>query len=162
MKVELRNVKYARFASEETDCFSATVYIDGKRAGEVSNAGHGGCDDYHPHTLGARLTEWAATLPPYIMSGEPRQHNAETAIGDLFTAWQYARDLKRALAKRLLFTKADKPGLFQSGTLPKAHIARIVAEQSVFEATKAKLNAAEILNCLPLDKALTIYRSNAA
>jgi hypothetical protein len=44
MKVELKNVKYSAFASQETHCFEATVYIDGKRVGTVSNEGYGGPD----------------------------------------------------------------------------------------------------------------------
>ena len=38
MKIELKNVKYSDFASHETHCFEASVYIDGKRAGIVSKA----------------------------------------------------------------------------------------------------------------------------
>ena len=43
-RVTLKNVKYAAFASEETACFEASVYFDGKRVGSVRNEGHGGCD----------------------------------------------------------------------------------------------------------------------
>ena len=31
MKIEIKHVKYSQFASRETNCFEATVYIDGKR-----------------------------------------------------------------------------------------------------------------------------------
>lgn len=41
MKVELKNIKIAKFASEETLCFEATIYIDGKRSGTVKNNGWG-------------------------------------------------------------------------------------------------------------------------
>jgi hypothetical protein len=59
-KIELKNLKYAAFASEETSCFEATVYVDGKRFCIASNEGRGGCDSYE-------------ALPPkggYFESGE--------------------------------------------------------------------------------------------
>lgn len=45
MKIELRNIRTNSALSDETTCYSATLYIDGKRAGEVMNHGHGGCDE---------------------------------------------------------------------------------------------------------------------
>ena len=45
-KIILKNLKYAAFASEETSCFSATVYCDGKRLCTARNDGRGGCDSY--------------------------------------------------------------------------------------------------------------------
>lgn len=46
MNITLKNLKYAEFASEETHCFEATVYVDGKSVGRVSNDGRGGCNTY--------------------------------------------------------------------------------------------------------------------
>ena len=48
MKIELKNFKHAEFASHETHCYEATVWVDGKRAFYASNEGHGGADDYTP------------------------------------------------------------------------------------------------------------------
>lgn len=45
-RVELKNLKFAEFASEETNCYEATVYVDGKRFCIASNQGHGGPDSY--------------------------------------------------------------------------------------------------------------------
>lgn len=42
MKLELRNVHFSERMSDETNCFSATVYVNGKRVGEVENRGCGG------------------------------------------------------------------------------------------------------------------------
>lgn len=47
-RIELKNVRYAAFASEETSCFQATVYVDGKPFCLASNDGHGGPDFYEP------------------------------------------------------------------------------------------------------------------
>ena len=46
MKLELKNIKYFASGSQETPCYTATVYVDGKKAIYVSNNGHGGCDKH--------------------------------------------------------------------------------------------------------------------
>ena len=38
----VKGVKYYEAMSEETSCFTATVYFDGKRVGTAQNSGHGG------------------------------------------------------------------------------------------------------------------------
>lgn len=110
MKIELRNVKHSEFASQETDCFEASVYIDGKRAGTVSNAGHGGCNNYHPHDLAKRINAYAKTLPKIDMSahglsGDDRymDQSDETLIGDLLNAYLRTRHEKRLCAKAVLY-----------------------------------------------------------
>ena len=54
MKLELKNIKHTEWASEETHCYQASLYVDGKPVAIVSNDGHGGCDrDYdHPKFKG--------------------------------------------------------------------------------------------------------------
>jgi hypothetical protein len=47
-RIQLKNIKYASFASQETLCYEASVYFDGKRVGHVANDGHGGCDYQDP------------------------------------------------------------------------------------------------------------------
>ena len=47
MKLELKNIKYFASGSQETPCYTATVYVDGKKAIYVDNNGHGGCDRHH-------------------------------------------------------------------------------------------------------------------
>lgn len=43
MKITLKNFKHLARLSQETLCFTATVCIDGEKAGFASNHGHGGC-----------------------------------------------------------------------------------------------------------------------
>lgn len=45
-RVSLKSIKHFAAGSEETDCFVATLYLDGKKAGDVRNDGHGGCNSY--------------------------------------------------------------------------------------------------------------------
>ena len=44
---QLKNIKHSEFASQETNCYEASLYYKGKRIAIVSNHGHGGCDDLH-------------------------------------------------------------------------------------------------------------------
>ena len=44
--------------SEETTCYSATLYLDGKRVGYVKNDGRGGCD--HIQLIGNDQKVWEA------------------------------------------------------------------------------------------------------
>lgn len=69
MKIELRNLKVAKFLSEETIAFRATVYVDEIRAFEAENDGHGGSNILCPiglqgRDLLAKAEEWVKTLPP--------------------------------------------------------------------------------------------------
>lgn len=48
MKITLKNVKVNEVMSEETLCFSADLFENGKLVAHVSNRGHGGCNDVQP------------------------------------------------------------------------------------------------------------------
>ena len=91
-KIELKNVKVNRCMSEETYCFSASVWVDGIRAGEVSNRGNGGPHMYSPSGLEKQIDEYAKTLPDIDISymyRDGKKHTlpncAELVIGELVT-----------------------------------------------------------------------------
>jgi hypothetical protein len=46
MKIEFRNIEHYPRLSEETPCFAADHYVDGRLEAHVSNRGHGGGNDY--------------------------------------------------------------------------------------------------------------------
>ena len=49
MKLEMKNIKHSEWASEETHCYQASLYVDGKPFAIVSNDGQGGSDRDYPH-----------------------------------------------------------------------------------------------------------------
>lgn len=153
MKIELRNVKYAAFASEETACFSATVIIDGKPAGTVSNQGHGGADMHHPLSLEERLNAYAKTLPSYVAFGQTFDQNAETVISDLLDEHLLKRDYKRAVASRVLFICNDGRLYESSKRIPKMQLAALI------EKTKARSDVKHVLNMLPEDEGFALFKS---
>lgn len=112
MKIELKNVKHAKFASEETDCFEASVYIDGKKAGTVSNDGRGGPNRYLPNTLYMALDDHAKTLPMYdlyaaagVKSDKTKMvhPDPDTVISELFNDHLRVKDEKRLCAKQIVY-----------------------------------------------------------
>lgn len=158
MKIEIRNVKYAAFASQETSCFSATIYADGVRAGDASNEGRGGATIINPRSLNDKIEVFAKTLPPTDISymgldNKTMPMSAELLVDDLLTGWLAARDLRKMMVKYVLFIRADK--LLQYGPFKTpAGKDRVLSTR----AWVAELNADCILNLLPFDKALVAYR----
>lgn len=94
MKIELKNVKYAAFNSQETDCFEATIYLDGKRACRVSNEGHGGPHLFESLAVQQQIDAYAKTLPEIDVSylySDGAHHtmaqDAELLISGLVERW---------------------------------------------------------------------------
>lgn len=168
LKLTLKGMKVAAFASEETTCFSATLCIDGKPAFEVSNDGHGGADMHRPlkgqnfgHVDAAlkRIAVYAATLPPLPpMKGAESlgtfPQDVETLVSDLITREQYRKDMKRALTNGILYTSKTKPGVFE---------VRIKGRKAIDFPTDtwtkilARTDIAHVLNRMPEEDALTLW-----
>src|SRR5258708_524136 len=163
MKIELRNVKYAAFASQETSCFEATVYLDDAKAGTVRNDGHGGCNFYHPHELGQRLQAYAATLPEEASefledNGKPMmiQPDADIVIGDVLSAYMASRDLQRLLKTKIVFAKGGK--ILGTKKIPAPQLALLLTKP---EEVRTRYGAEALLNTMPFDEALALYRKCA-
>ena len=160
MKVELKNVKYAAFASEETNCFEATIYVNGNYAGHAHNEGHGGPTTIEPYTLEAQLNVYGKTLPRVVSEytgddGEEIswEQNAEWIVDNLVDEWLTTRDLKRAMKNKILFTRQGK--VYETKRLTKETIERARANPSMLK----NLNAEKVLNFLPLNEAVEIYKA---
>jgi hypothetical protein len=164
MNIELRKVKHASFASRETDCFSAEVWINGERAGEVRNDGNGGCNVYTPWTVGQRLEAHAATLPPVRYHGEFLPMSADLLIGRLFDDWLIGKDFDRQAAKGVLFTRAGQRGIryVQPSHPKKAACVQAWLAPAALEKTRSSLKADIILNTLPRHEALALYKAHTA
>ena len=152
MKLELKNIKHTSWASEETHCYQASLYVDGKPVAIVSNDGRGGADRDYPHPKfkgdyraqmrdvsryfsGLRrtaVTEW---------SPEGMEQCLEFWCCDQVNDWLSARELKKKLKAGFLFQFADKVGVFAHKTRP------------------SRAHKATILNDLPFDEALAIWKA---
>ena len=118
-KIELKNVMYTAFMSEETHCYQATLYVDGQRWGTVSNEGHGGPDRFDGingygwediRELNQRIKE---TVPPYEYEGKSLDQDLEMICGGLVNEWLADREFNKAMKSKVLFTKPDVRGVWE-------------------------------------------------
>ncbi len=110
MKLELKNVKFYESMSEETNCFQADLFIDGKKVAYVKNVGRGGSTDYNAYpsndnSLRDKLAEAEAYLAKqpekdYWGEGLAFQPTMEMEIDDLFDKWLTAKDQAKFEKKR--------------------------------------------------------------
>jgi hypothetical protein len=117
--LELRGIKYAAFASEETFCYSATLYLNGRKIAIVSNDGHGGADREHwtnGHGGEDRATVSAhfAAMPPEITdSGLPDgttfelQPSLETWCHARVADFLIVRDVRKACKRHVVGITSD-------------------------------------------------------
>jgi hypothetical protein len=102
----LRNIKHMESLSEETNCYTASLYLDGVKIAEVGNHGHGGCDFQHPvggFDIDALNLEIKETYPTHEAYGMTMTQDIETICGELLTDWLLVRDAKRWFKKSLVF-----------------------------------------------------------
>jgi hypothetical protein len=58
INVELKAIKHFEAMSEETQCFTANIYLNGKKVCVVKNEGHGGCNFYDYTFKDKKTGEW--------------------------------------------------------------------------------------------------------
>ena len=165
MKIELKNVRYAAFASQETNCFEATIYVDGKREGTAQNDGHGGSTNFHPWALADRINAYAATLPQTVTkyknddgSAFVMPQTAESLVDDLLTDFLIARDVKKTLKCCVVFVSAEDGTVRNSKKVPAETLARGLRDETML---KARLKASRILNGRPVEEIVALIRAEA-
>lgn len=136
INLELKNIKHMESLSEETNCYRADLYLDGKKVAAVSNHGHGGCDNEHwfdraaeatVHAYFKSLPERAASFEisagvPYMM-----QPTLEDWCSEILTEWLIQRDYKRQISRKVVTTDGKsewswkvKPAQLGMGIMTKA------------------------------------------
>jgi len=156
MKLELKNIKHTAWASEETNCYQASVYLDGKPLAIVDNAGRGGCDrqDEHPsfkkENFRKSFFDVMKDVDAYFKGLPKKQYtnfeldmDLELWCGEQLEKWQYSKDLKRHLKKGSMIKDGEDVYTWKrhlnSEVLMKHHPKAI------------------IMNDLPFDEALSLY-----
>lgn len=153
MKIELRNIKVCEFASEETTCFEATIYVDGQKRGDAHNDGKGGCTFINPPSLVDEMNAYAKTLPEKAYSfdmgeGHPKTYkqDAEGIVDDLVTEFLIKKDLKRDMRNNVLIIRGGKLLALKCKNPSPA----------MLDAIRVKHKAEHILNGLPIEEALAL------
>lgn len=115
MKIELRKLKVMESLSEETTCYSADIYVNGKPAFLASNHGHGGSDDFHAVgdvTL-SEVELWLKSQRPLKkleVDGQTMtfEHTLEDEVADLIHKDRTMKQLKRQCATMLLTIEGNQ------------------------------------------------------
>lgn len=112
MKIELRNVKYAAFASEETTCFEGTLYIDGVSRGVVSNDGRGGAHRYSDYSAPKMLSDYASSLPARKRKLGGKEYelawSADCLVDEAFERAMQSKKLQSALRSKIVILDRDE------------------------------------------------------
>jgi len=128
MKIELKNVSYSKRLSQETSAFAATVYVDGKKAGDARNDGGGGLTmvDLHllPRADAMKVISYCESLPDHVYPANEFSKefkvkmDLEQMVGNLLEAYlnekhekaQYVKWCKKDVCFRV---KGDKIGSYR-------------------------------------------------
>lgn len=104
MKVELKNVKINKEMSDETESFSATIYIDGKKAAFVHNHGMGGPHEYNfaDNKVYKNFCEFCNEQPHEFELDVEDQF-----INDLLEKWETNQKLKKWCNKNIVVKLTD-------------------------------------------------------
>jgi hypothetical protein len=163
-KIELKNIKYAAFASEETNCYKATLYVNGKRFAYLSNDGHGGCDRQEPiepytykdlaqleKTIAKEYPKWGSEFH----DGVEYDMTLEIVCGNLINEWHIDKEIKRTL-KKITFIKSidDKEIIYTDGNVAQAKKLGDQIRRKILQ----DYPKAIILNDLPIDEARTYFQ----
>jgi len=112
MKVELKSLKVHKDMSEETTCFSATIYIDGIKAGDARNSGHGGMTMVHifDPDLRKKLAAFVDTLPTEKSQYFPEglKLEVDSYIDTLVEQAEELKWLKRNCKGKTMFRTSDQ------------------------------------------------------
>ena len=157
MKIELKAIKHTAFSSEETNCYTASLYVDGRKIGTVGNDGRGGCDSFHGDCAAhAAADAWCrANLPKWTgHDGTPIDTDLEAHCGTLVDDWLAARHLRSTLRTNVLFIKPADGLLYQ--VRHRGQPDRTVA------AIALRHPGADVLNGRPFEAALALYRKATA
>jgi len=155
MKIELKNIKFSEALSEETNAFTANLYINGKNVGYCKNQGQGGCTDYHANSpedykVIIATEAYCKILPKIKYGGMEFDQSLESVIDQLLEDWLKAKETKKMERKMQTCILVGSPDSlnysYYNFKAPLSSIPKGQLEASVFR-IKNKLNKGEaILN----------------
>jgi len=140
MEIELRKIHHSVQLSEETEAFTANIYINGIHAGHAQNRGSGGPTDYyHENEKGRELIvqaeKWCKSLPPRIYPGGDGMEafsidrNLENYIDDLLNdhlqkkeAARFNKRMEKDMEKSVIFGIAGESYTKISYKIPIAKV----------------------------------------
>ena len=166
--LEVKKISHYARGSEETPCFNATVYINGKRAVEVSNNGHGGMDRqdvWHENGFNLKeINEWCVKTfgkKSFTYQSDSKEKECfydmdlEHVCHDALYNWLDAKTLKKDLNSKFLFMEKN------SKELNAYKKAKGEDEELFASFFRGKHEGGTCLNFIPFDDALKLYKESA-
>lgn len=150
--IELKNIKYFASISEETNAYTATVYVDGKKYAEASNRGHGASDDFHVE----KGAESLISLNERIAATYPKDAqydlvmDLDLVVGDILEDFIATKNLKSLLSRKIVMLNDKQQLVSLSGKK---------TPESLKHAS-AKYPSYIILNNLAVEEAVVLYKQH--
>jgi hypothetical protein len=117
-QIELKNIKFSEWNSEETNCFQAVVYFKGKKVGIAYNEGHGGPTDIQTENMEA-YKEFRDHCKAFSEANKDEYYETYTILDIIFEEWLEAHYSKKDKArmqknfnKGICYTKNEGAGTF--------------------------------------------------
>ncbi|OJW42432.1 MAG: hypothetical protein BGO50_01485 [Rhodanobacter sp. 67-28] len=160
--ITFKNLREFKPLSEETICFTATLYLDGVRAAHLENRGNGGSTNVTPASNDEKVRDLLrrahdhALTQTWTFGTETHHHDSldsylDGLVADELTRRDVDRQFKRHMKAHCLFLTGD--GLF---TLPRPYSAGIGV------ALRAKHGQdIRILNELPQAEGRALFETHA-
>lgn len=144
MKIQLKRIEFSERLSDETNAFTADLWINGKKVGYCKNDGQGGCTNYNGYTsednkviVDAEKHFKALPKVYYEKHNFHYQPTLENSIDEFLENWLLAKEKKKfenSMKKQILVGISDPNRMSYSSynfkrllsTLPKDYLQRNV------------------------------------
>ena len=159
MKLELKNIKHSEFASHETFCYEANLYVEGKPFAYVRNDGQGGSDHFEHDPRFKDLEAWSkchalvkihcADKFRWELGDGWREGTIETACHELLTDYLIRKDLNKAL---------KEPCYLDGNQIVSYNVSS--KRPNIFDKIRRQLEKPDLvfLNELPKDEAFKMFK----
>jgi len=154
MNLVIKNMKYSKFASQETNCFECDIYFDGKKTLRAFNDGRGGTTRFDKYVEDGFMTLKLYTEfvnATNLMDDCIQRRSCEIIdieVQNYLIKKDSIRHLKSLLKKSIVFLTNHN----------EIRYYRIIPNEINIAKIKTKHPNNIILNCLAFDQALSIFR----
>ena len=97
MKLQLKAIQHCEFSSQETFCYGANLYLDGKKVAHISNSGQGAADNQHfnDREIEKAVNDYFKSLPKEIYEGMEFDQSLESWCAEQVAAFLIEKDLQK-------------------------------------------------------------------
>ena len=152
-RITISGLKVAKFASEETLCFSAKVAFDGVIFAAASNDGHGGCTFVRALEGKSQRMADAEAFAATIATEKTFDGHLTDIVDDLVCAEDDRKTVERAFKRDM----KSKVLFVRNGALSYFKIPRGVAVEKVVAHAHKKYPEAQLLNEMSPQAAWIVY-----